>query len=206
MATEQEILSRPRRDRQRGRRRARRPTSSSTSRSSTTSTSTRCRWSRSSSPPRRSSASRSPTTSVKNLRPSATPSLTSQKAGRLTALNADELRDDTEHAARSSSPGSAHDAGRRRRRRRPGRRLLAGRSGVRQLDDGLGRRAAGRIAAPVAVDPPDVMDRVEARKLDRIRAARRSSPRARRGPTPGHPRSTAERLGVVDRHRHRRRH
>ena len=47
---------RPRRDRERGRRRPASTTSSSTSRSPTTSTSTRCRWSRSSWPPRRSSA------------------------------------------------------------------------------------------------------------------------------------------------------
>ena len=45
--------------------------------------------------------------------------------------------------------------------------LLAGRSGVRYLDEEWADVLPVRIAASVAVDPLDVMDRVEARKLDR---------------------------------------
>ncbi|CAA9405629.1 MAG: Acyl carrier protein, partial [uncultured Propionibacteriaceae bacterium] len=52
------------------------PTSSSTSRSPTTWTSTRCRWSRSSTPLKRSSASASPTKRPRTSRRSATRSPT----------------------------------------------------------------------------------------------------------------------------------
>ena len=45
--------------------------------------------------------------------------------------------------------------------------LLAGRSGVRYLDEEWADVLPVRIAASVAVDPLEVMDRVEARKLDR---------------------------------------
>ena len=45
--------------------------------------------------------------------------------------------------------------------------LLAGRSGVRYLDEEWADGLPVRIAASVAVDPLEVMDRVEARKLDR---------------------------------------
>jgi 3-oxoacyl-[acyl-carrier-protein] synthase II len=45
--------------------------------------------------------------------------------------------------------------------------LLAGRSGVRRLDDEWAADLPVRIAAPVAVDPSEVLDRVEARTLDR---------------------------------------
>jgi 3-oxoacyl-[acyl-carrier-protein] synthase II len=45
--------------------------------------------------------------------------------------------------------------------------LLAGRSGVRRIDDDWAAELPVRIAAPAAVDPADVLDRVEARTLDR---------------------------------------
>ncbi|HZA05398.1 MAG TPA: beta-ketoacyl-[acyl-carrier-protein] synthase family protein [Propionibacteriaceae bacterium] len=45
--------------------------------------------------------------------------------------------------------------------------LLAGRSGVRALDDDWAADLPVRIAAPVAVDPGEVLERVEARRLDR---------------------------------------
>ena len=45
--------------------------------------------------------------------------------------------------------------------------LLAGRSGVRRLDADWAADLPVQIAAPVAVEPTDVLDRVEARTLDR---------------------------------------
>ncbi len=45
--------------------------------------------------------------------------------------------------------------------------LLAGRSGVRRLDAEWADALPVRIAATVAVEPSEVMDRVEARRLDR---------------------------------------
>jgi 3-oxoacyl-[acyl-carrier-protein] synthase II len=45
--------------------------------------------------------------------------------------------------------------------------LLAGRSGVRRLDTDWAADLPVQIAAPVAVEPTDVLDRVEARTLDR---------------------------------------
>jgi 3-oxoacyl-[acyl-carrier-protein] synthase II len=45
--------------------------------------------------------------------------------------------------------------------------LLAGRSGVRLLTETWAQELPVRIAAPVAVEPAEVMERVEARKLDR---------------------------------------
>ena len=45
--------------------------------------------------------------------------------------------------------------------------LLAGRSGARTLDEEWASELPVTFAAPVAVDPSEVMDRVEARKLDR---------------------------------------
>ncbi len=45
--------------------------------------------------------------------------------------------------------------------------LLAGRSGTRLLDEPWAENLPVRIAATLAVDPSEVMDRVEARKLDR---------------------------------------
>ncbi len=45
--------------------------------------------------------------------------------------------------------------------------LLAGRSGVRALTEDWVEQLPVRIAAPVAVEPAEVMERVEARRLDR---------------------------------------
>jgi 3-oxoacyl-[acyl-carrier-protein] synthase II len=45
--------------------------------------------------------------------------------------------------------------------------LLAGRSGVRAITEDWADTLPVKIAAPVAVDPLDVLDRVEARRLDR---------------------------------------
>ena len=45
--------------------------------------------------------------------------------------------------------------------------LLAGRSGVRALTEDWAADLPVRIAAPVAVDPGEVLDRVEARRMDR---------------------------------------
>ncbi len=45
--------------------------------------------------------------------------------------------------------------------------LLTGRSGVRLLEEDWAQELPVRIAATTAVEPTDVMDRVEARKLDR---------------------------------------
>lgn len=45
--------------------------------------------------------------------------------------------------------------------------LLAGRSGVRRLDDPAFDELPVRIAAPVAVEPTEVLERVRARRLDR---------------------------------------
>jgi 3-oxoacyl-[acyl-carrier-protein] synthase II len=74
--------------------------------------------------------------------------------------------------------------------------LLAGRSGVRRLTDEWAADLPVRIAATVAVDPGEVMDRVEARKLDRTEqlaliAAREAWADA------GAPSVDGERLGVV---------
>jgi len=45
--------------------------------------------------------------------------------------------------------------------------MLAGRSGVRRLSDEWAQRLPCQIAAPAAVEPTTVVDRVQARKLDR---------------------------------------
>ncbi len=45
--------------------------------------------------------------------------------------------------------------------------LLAGKSGARRLTEEWAEQLPVRIAAPAAVEPTEVMDRVEARKLDR---------------------------------------
>src|SRR6188472_3235873 len=45
--------------------------------------------------------------------------------------------------------------------------LLAGRSGVRAIEDDWAEDLSVKIAARVAVDPSDVLERVEARRLDR---------------------------------------
>jgi 3-oxoacyl-[acyl-carrier-protein] synthase II len=74
--------------------------------------------------------------------------------------------------------------------------MLAGRSGVRSLTDERYADLPVRFAGTVAVDPLDVMDRVEARKLDRTEqlaliAAREAWADA------GTPEVAPERLGVV---------
>jgi 3-oxoacyl-[acyl-carrier-protein] synthase II len=74
--------------------------------------------------------------------------------------------------------------------------LLDGRSGVRALTEDWAAELPARIAAPAAVDPAKVLDRVLARKLDRceqfaIVAAREAWANA------GAPQVPPERLGVV---------
>jgi 3-oxoacyl-[acyl-carrier-protein] synthase II len=74
--------------------------------------------------------------------------------------------------------------------------LLAGRSGARRLADDWPPDLPVHIAAPVAVDPATVLDRVQARRLDRceqlaIIAAREAWADA------GRPAVAPERLGVV---------
>ena len=74
--------------------------------------------------------------------------------------------------------------------------LLDGRSGVRALTEDWAAELPARIAAPAAVDPAAVLDRVLARKLDRceqlaIVAAREAWANA------GAPQVPRERLGVV---------
>jgi len=74
--------------------------------------------------------------------------------------------------------------------------LLDGRSGVRALTEDWAAELPARIAAPAAVDPATVLDRVLARKLDRceqlaIVAAREAWANA------GAPQVPRERLGVV---------
>jgi 3-oxoacyl-[acyl-carrier-protein] synthase II len=74
--------------------------------------------------------------------------------------------------------------------------LLAGRSGARRLPDDWAPELPVQIAAPAAVDPMTVLDRVQARRLDRceqlaIVAAREAWADA------GQPEVEPERLGVV---------
>jgi 3-oxoacyl-[acyl-carrier-protein] synthase II len=74
--------------------------------------------------------------------------------------------------------------------------LLAGRSGARRLPDDWAPELPVQIAAPAAVDPMTVIDRVQARRLDRceqlaIVAAREAWADA------GQPEVEPERLGVV---------
>ena len=74
--------------------------------------------------------------------------------------------------------------------------LLAGRSGARRLPDDWAPDLPVQIAAPAAVDPATVLDRVQARRLDRceqlaIVAAREAWADA------GRPGVAPERLGVV---------
>jgi 3-oxoacyl-[acyl-carrier-protein] synthase II len=74
--------------------------------------------------------------------------------------------------------------------------LLAGRSGARPLDKNWAPDLPVQIAAPAAVDPATVLDRVQARRLDRceqlaIVAAREAWRSA------GPPQVAPERLGVV---------
>ena len=74
--------------------------------------------------------------------------------------------------------------------------LLAGRSGVRQLTDDWAAELPARIAAWAAADPATLIDRVQARRLDRCEqfaliAAREAWAHA------GSPEVNPERLGVV---------
>ena len=74
--------------------------------------------------------------------------------------------------------------------------MLAGRSGVRQLTDDWAAELPARIAAWAAVDPATLIDRVQARRLDRceqfaIVAAREAWAHA------GSPEVDPERLGIV---------
>jgi 3-oxoacyl-[acyl-carrier-protein] synthase II len=77
--------------------------------------------------------------------------------------------------------------------------LLAGRGGVRLLTQPWAEGLPVRIAAPLAVEPAQVMERVEARRLDRccqvaLIAAREAWADAWRGTAPG---LDPERVGVV---------
>ena len=81
--------------------------------------------------------------------------------------------------------------------------MLSGRSGIRTLTQEWAAELPVRFAASAAVDPSEVLDRVEARKLDRTQqfaliAAREAWADA------GSPDVDPERLGVGHRHRHRR--
>lgn len=74
--------------------------------------------------------------------------------------------------------------------------LLAGKSGVRKLQDDWISQIPAQIAAPVAKEPSELMDRVELRKLDRSEAfALIASREAWRDA--GAPIIDSERLGVV---------
>src|SRR3954470_10615912 len=119
--------------------------------------STRCPWSRSWWPPRRSSASRSPTTRCRTSRPSATPCPTSRRTTEMS--NVDVVV--TGLGATTPLGGdvaSTWDA------------LLAGRSGVSPLTQEGAAQLTVRIAAQLAVDPSEIIDRVRLRKLDRSEA------------------------------------
>ena len=59
--------------------------------------------------------------------------------------------------------------------------LLAGRSGVRPLKQEWAEQLGTQIAAEVAVDPTDVLERVKARRLDRfLRCDCNGKPRGKR--------------------------
>jgi 3-oxoacyl-[acyl-carrier-protein] synthase II len=83
--------------------------------------------------------------------------------------------------------------------------LVAGKSGARNLTEGWAADLPVRFAARVAVEPLEVMDRVEARKLDRsaqfaLIAAREAWRDAGFGGEPGGPANNSvapERLGVM---------
>ncbi|MGH3345059.1 MAG: beta-ketoacyl synthase N-terminal-like domain-containing protein, partial [Carbonactinosporaceae bacterium] len=74
--------------------------------------------------------------------------------------------------------------------------LLAGSSGVRALPDEWAQPLPVRIAAPVAVDPSEVLDRVEARKLDRSQQLALIATREAWRDA-GTPQLESERIGVV---------
>lgn len=74
--------------------------------------------------------------------------------------------------------------------------LLAGKSGVRRLPDDWSPDIPAQIAAPVAKDPSEMMDRVEMRKLDRSEALALIASREA-WQDAGAPNVESERLGVV---------
>ncbi len=74
--------------------------------------------------------------------------------------------------------------------------LLAGKSGVRLLEDPRYAELPVRFAGQVAVDPYDVLDRVEARKLDRCQQLALIAAREAWGDA-SRPELDPERLGVV---------
>src|SRR3954465_1956973 len=118
---------------------------------------TRCPWSRSWWPPRRSSASRSPTTRCRTSRPSVTPSATSRRITDMTGI------DVVVTGLGATTPlggdvASTWDA------------MLAGRSGVGPLTQEWAAQLPVRIAAQLAVEPSEVIDRVKLRRLDRSEA------------------------------------
>src|SRR3954470_6722962 len=116
--------------------------------------STRCPWSRSWWPPRRSSASRSPTTRCRTSRPSATPSATSRRTTDMSST------DVVVTGLGATTPlggdvASTWDA------------MLAGRSGVGPLTQEWAAQLPVRIAAQLAVEPSEILERVKLRRLDR---------------------------------------
>jgi 3-oxoacyl-[acyl-carrier-protein] synthase II len=74
--------------------------------------------------------------------------------------------------------------------------MLAGRSGVRVLTDPWAEDLPVRFAARVAVDPSEVMDRVEVRKMDRTEQLALTASREAWADA-GSPQVDPERLGVV---------
>lgn len=74
--------------------------------------------------------------------------------------------------------------------------LLAGKSGVRGLPDDWPADIPAKIAAPVAKDPSELIDRVELRKLDRAEALALIAAREAWSDS-GKPEVESERLGVV---------
>jgi 3-oxoacyl-[acyl-carrier-protein] synthase II len=74
--------------------------------------------------------------------------------------------------------------------------MLDGRSGVVPLTDEWAQQLTARIAARLAVDPTDVLDRVEARRLDRVQQAAIVAAREAWADA-GRPELDPERLSVV---------
>ena len=74
--------------------------------------------------------------------------------------------------------------------------MLAGRSGVRALTDAWAEDLPVRFAARVAVDPSEVMERVEVRKMDRTEQLALTASREAWADA-GSPQVDLERLGVV---------
>jgi 3-oxoacyl-[acyl-carrier-protein] synthase II len=74
--------------------------------------------------------------------------------------------------------------------------MLAGRSGVRALTDNWAEDLPVRFAARVAVDPSEVMERVEVRKMDRTEQLALTASREAWADA-GSPQVDPERLGVV---------